>query len=314
LVSYLKYDHALRDKCRGVFHVNLLTEGHIAALGNISSLASLPGVRGAESRQIGNGDVLVLQVGEALSLLSEGQMQTVEEQIAPILPPHPAQAFVDLLNPGIAPGIEGAIPELEALLSSSRMILLPNGAALVYRKTKEENVNQPEYTEVSRRVFAVYQEHLNGFPWYGRTHGGAHSGDVYPGWLLQRIASHGNPVTRVPNIWRSSLMEVTPFEATLWLGSSPSGRLKQALADLFTEWAGFDYPGYNGEQLAVDLLDIQFREREVVVQAEIRAHRGFVLATLISMLDLFSVKQARITELVLGQIEDLDTLLAEAGQ
>jgi hypothetical protein len=118
----------------------------------------------------------------------------------------------------------------------------------------------------------------------------------------------------MPYILCSSLVDAGPFEMTLWLRSEPSKRTNQALADLFAEWAGFEYPDYTGEEPAIDLLDVTFQEREVTVRAEIRAHRGFALATLISMLDLFGLKQAPIKDLVLGQIEDLDSLLAKAGQ
>jgi hypothetical protein len=110
------------------------------------------------------------------------------------------------------------------------------------------------------------------------------------------------------------LIDAKPFGMTLWLRSKPSKRTKQALADLFAEWAGFEYPDYVSEEPAIDLLDVRFQECEVTVRAEIRAHRGFALATLISMLDLFALKQAPIKDLVLGQIEDLDFLLAKAAQ
>ncbi len=308
-LTYLEYDRALRDKCRGVFHVNFLTTGHITALGNIASLTSLPVVTRAESMKIGNRDVLILSVGEAQVPLNNAQMQAVEELLKPILPQRPAQILVDLINPEVAQEIEGAISQLEALLSPSRLAVMPNGTVLVFRKTEEDNADQPDYAEVSRHLFAIYQEHMSGFPWHGPVFG-----TVYPGWCLFRIGRHGNHLNRMPFIQCSSLIDVKPFEMTLWLGSPPGKRIKQALVDLFSAWAGFHYPGYTDEELAIDLLDLRFQEREVTMQAEIRAHRGFVLATLISMLDLFSLKQARIEEVVLGQIEDLDSLLAKAGR
>ncbi len=301
-------EHALRDKCRGVFHVNFLTKGHIAALGDLESLTSLPAVAGIQSMRLHDRDLLILNVGEPQTPLSETQIQAVEEHIKPILLHRPVEVVVDLINPEIVGEIGSAMQRLEALLPPSRIVTLPDGGVLVFRHTAEENLKQPaEHTETSRRIFEMYQESLNSFLGPGLIR------EIYPEWRLTRINRHEN-ARRLPYLSRSSLIDAKPFETTLWLGSKPTQQVKQALTNLFSEWARFSYPDQISEGPGIDILDVRFQEREVIVQAEMRVHRGFALATLISMLDLFSLNQARIAELVLGRIEDLDSLLAKAGQ
>jgi hypothetical protein len=202
--------------------------------------------------------------------------------------------------------MEYAIPQLETLLSPSRIVALPDGGRLIFLK---DNLDPSQLEALSRRISVIYQESLGGIPWAGHIFG-----PIGPGWGLSRIGRHGKHLERMPYINCSSLIDARPFEMTLWLGSKPTKRVKQSLVDLVTRWAGFSYPDHTSEEPAIEILDITFQERAATVQADIRAHQGFALATLISMLDLFSLKRARIKTLVLGQIEDLNSLLAKAGQ
>jgi hypothetical protein len=302
-------ERQLRDKCRGVFHVSFLTEGHIAALEGIASPVLLPTVTSIKSMQIRQDhDLLVLGVGEAETLLDDAQVRMLEEHIRPILLSRPAQVMVDLLNPDVAQEIKAARQELENLLSPSRIVTIPNGGLLVFRQRKEDDPNHSQQIETSRHIFNIYQRCLKSVVW-----GGPVFGSIYQEWIITRIGTHGKHVKRMPYMECSSLVDVKPFETTLWFGSKLTKRVKQDLDDLLTKWASFRYPDYAGLGSAIDILDITFRKRKATVRVEIRNHQGLALATLISMLDLFSLKQARIETLVLGQIEGLDSLLAEAG-
>jgi hypothetical protein len=297
LLSYESHlRRALLDKCRGVFLINFLTEGHIAALGDITHLASLSVVDRVESVKAGTRGVLILRLGDGHTALDETQELAIEDHLAPILPQQSVELMVDLLNTEIAQGMAEATPELEAMLSPEQVVIMPNGGMLLFHSM-----------EVFGRLAVFYQRYLGNIPWHGPVAG------IYPGWRLFRVDRQGKHLERMPDISSTTLIDVKPFETTLWLGSEPAKRIEQTLAELLIEWAGFEYPDYTGEKPAIDLLEFRFQGREVTVRAEIRAHQGFALATLVSMLDLFSLKQARISDLVLGQIEDLDSLLARAG-